>query len=240
MAERMSDEEKRRIIELYETRRDGQWLTYSQIATQVGRSYSAVIAVVKQAGITRSRTRVLSAADQDRLVAVYRAAQDAGTPVTMLELALQFGSYEHVVRRVLERAGHVIVSTKARDRRDLHDPEEAKHAEYLDALVLDLYRQGRSLREVSDLTGCAEDLVHELATEAGVLRSPSDSTRLFNSRRVHRTNLARMDLRPQAARWIRGAEIEELAAEVGVPADLMWDALADTMTNWPLPSGGPG
>ena len=75
--------------------------------------------------------------------------------------------------------------------------------------------------------------MRRLARKAGVLRSSQDGASLANTRRATRTRLTRMDLRPYARRWMDGAETEVLAAELAVPADLLWEALAGVLAVMP-------
>lgn len=100
-------------------------------------------------------------------------------------------------------------------------------------LLVALYWQGRSSREVADLTGRSAGVVRRLARNAGVLRSSREGAGLANTRRAARTRLTRLDLRPLARRWMDGTEPEELAAELAVPADLLWDALATVLAVLP-------
>ncbi|WP_378060062.1 hypothetical protein [Actinophytocola glycyrrhizae] len=85
----------------------------------------------------------------------------------------------------------------------------------------------------SSQSTAARSLEHDHAAgiggTTGVLRSSHDGASLANTRRATRTRLARLDLRPYARRWMDGAETEQLAAELAVPADLLWDALAGVL-----------
>lgn len=101
----------------------------------------------------------------------------------------------------------------------------------LDELVVALYRQGRSAREVSRLVQTMTAIeVTKLVHTAGVVRERAEATSLSNRRVKARQAIARADLAALAGRWIAGVEVEELAAEAGWPPDLLWDALADTLS----------
>lgn len=77
------------------------------------------------------------------------------------------------------------------------------------------------MTDVAELTGRARAKIDRLVREAGVMRpraergSPCDAS-------PPATSLARMDVRPLAARWIDGAEVKALADEREVPPDLLW------------------
>jgi hypothetical protein len=93
-------------------------------------------------------------------------------------------------------------------------------------LVVALYRQGRSDRDVSDLMGIPVQTVNGLARAAGVMRTPREVAQLANRRWAARESIARLDIAVLAERWLGGDEPEVLADECGVPVDLLWDALA--------------
>lgn len=105
------------------------------------------------------------------------------------------------------------------------------------ALLVALYRQGRSAKDVARLTGRSLGVVQNLVRQAGVMRPREESARLAMRRIAARNKLAKTDLRPMAGRWIDGAEVEELADELEVPPDLMWDALADELSRTPRARG---
>lgn len=100
-------------------------------------------------------------------------------------------------------------------------------------LLAALYRQGQSSREVAELTGRSVEVVRRLARKAGVLRSNRDGARLAKVRGSARARLTQLDLRLYARRWMDGVETEKLAAELAVPADLLWDALAAALAVMP-------
>jgi transcriptional regulator with XRE-family HTH domain len=102
-------------------------------------------------------------------------------------------------------------------------------------LLLDLYQQGQSTLEIQDRTGRHHGLVRNLVREAGIMRSASENNRLARRRGIHRARLADMDIRSWAQRWLAGAEVEELAAELDVEADLLWDRLAEALATMTAP-----
>lgn len=106
-----------------------------------------------------------------------------------------------------------------KDSSDLREPTEHE-------LVVALYQQGQSAREVGDLMGLSAVVVNKLVRAAGVIRTPGEANRRASQRRVARTKIAKLDLVKFAERWLAGAEVEELADELSVPADLLWEALA--------------
>lgn len=93
-------------------------------------------------------------------------------------------------------------------------------------LVVALYQQGRSAREVGDLMGLSAVVVNKAVRAAGVIRTPQEAAGLATRRLVARNKIAKLHLMKLAERWLADAEVEELADEFGVPADLLWDALA--------------
>lgn len=97
-------------------------------------------------------------------------------------------------------------------------------------MVIALYQQGQSAREVSDLMGLSAVVVNRVVRAAGVIRTPQEANRLASSRRVACNKIAKLNLVQLAERWLAGAEVEELASESSVPADLLWDALAKQLS----------
>ena len=93
-------------------------------------------------------------------------------------------------------------------------------------MVVELYQQGRSAREIIDIMGLSAVTVKEALHAAGILRAPHDAARLASHRLGARNKIANLRISSLAVRWMRGAEVEGLAAEFGAPADLLWDALS--------------
>ena len=120
----------------------------------------------------------------------------------------------------------------------INDADRAVGAELwverLRELVIALYVQGRSARDVSTLVETVSFReVTRIVREAGITRGPSEAASFAAERKTARDAIARADLTRLAARWIRGAEVEDLAAERFWPPDLLWDALADTLSTPP-------
>lgn len=103
-------------------------------------------------------------------------------------------------------------------------------------LVVALYRQGRSDTEIGDLMEIPVQTVNGLARAAGVMREPREAAQLANRRWAARERIARLDIAALAERWLdegNPAEPEDLAREFDVPADLLWDALAEQLSHEP-------
>jgi hypothetical protein len=69
-------------------------------------------------------------------------------------------------------------------------------------------------------------VVNNTVRTAGVIRTPQEANRLASRRLMARNKITKLDIKRLAERWLAGAEVEELADELDVPADLLWDALA--------------
>lgn len=100
-------------------------------------------------------------------------------------------------------------------------------------IAVALYAQGRSAAEVADLTDIPAEAVTGLVRVAGLLRGAREETELAHRRWIARERIARSDLAALTTRWIHGAELEDLADDLTVPADLLWDALAVCLSNPP-------
>lgn len=96
---------------------------------------------------------------------------------------------------------------------------------YRAELVLELYIQGRSVDEVSAVTGCSVADVQELVRTAGVERSARAEYEVAAWRRASRLMLARIVRTDLLYAWVAGHEPEDLAAKYGVPADVMWEVI---------------
>jgi hypothetical protein len=103
-------------------------------------------------------------------------------------------------------------------------------AGWVRVLVAALYRQGRSVREVSIRVGMPVHEVTAIVRAAGVIRGSRAATSVSNQRVRARATITRLDLAGLADRWLGGCEVEDLAAEAAVPADLLWDVLADRLS----------
>ena len=203
--------ERKRIIELYQSMNGTRWMSTPEIGRIVGRDTGTVWAVVVEAGINRDlseslRTQV-SEQQKQAIIHHYRTTR-WGYPT----IAEHVGISRHAVYQVLKD--------------ELGRLERTRVWEHEAQCIIGLYQQGRTLLEIADLTDRTRDVVRNLVLDAGVMRSRKESVRLSARRREARAALAATDIRPLAQRWIDGAEVEELAAEHDVPADLMWDALA--------------
>jgi hypothetical protein len=93
-------------------------------------------------------------------------------------------------------------------------------------MVVALYQQGQSAREVGDLMEMSAVVVNNTVRAAGVIRTPQNANRLANHRLMARNKIVKLDIKSLAERWLAEAEVEELADELHVPADLLWDALS--------------
>lgn len=96
-------------------------------------------------------------------------------------------------------------------------------------LVLELYIQGRSFDEVAEIAGCSADDVREMARITGVRRPLGADHVLAQWRAASQRKLAQTARTDLLYAWMDGAEPEDLADKYDVPADLMWDAIADEM-----------
>jgi predicted transcriptional regulator len=208
---RLTIGEKKRIIELYRTRKDNRWMSLREVGKIVGRSPSFVHRVVTSAGVARNHgkaaTMQLSAPLRQQII---RLSIEDGWSGAKIAKALNLKA--PMACKVLRETDLTTVLAN-----------EA-------ALLVALYQQGRSVTEVAKLTGRARNKIAGLVREAGVMRPRVESQRITMRRIAASNKLARLDVRPLAARWIDGAEVEVLAAEHGVPPDLMWDALAAVLS----------
>jgi len=213
-ARRLTVGEQKRIIELYQTRTDGRWMSTVEVGKTVGRSAGFVHDVVTRAGVARnhSEAATVEIPASLRWLIIRLSVEDRWSAVK-IAAAVQLK-----VTMVLKVLNEVDLTTVL-----------AKEA----ALLVALYQQGRSVTDVAELTGRARTNIERLLRKAGVMRPRLEALRLA-MRRIEASNkLARVDVRPLAARWLDGAEVEELAAEHEVPPDLLWDTLAamlSTMT----------
>jgi transposase-like protein len=211
---RVTAAERGRIVALYQTKKKNRWVSTLQIAGMVGRPASTVHRVPVEAGVDvrpvgeALRTQVPDEL-RTRIIHLYTRSGWSYPRV-----ATYLGVSRDLAYMVLDEADVMVRSKQAKIRAGEGD------------LLVALYRQGRSSLEVADLISRSAMVVRRLARKAGVLRSSHDGASLANTRRATRTRLARLDLRPYARRWMDGTETEELAAELSVPADLLWDALA--------------
>jgi transposase len=214
---RLTTAERRRIMELYQKKNGNRWISTTQVAKQVGRPASTVHRVLAQAGVEvrppaeALRTQV-SDELRERIIGLYTRSGWSYPRV-----AEHLGVSSSTAYTVLDEADVMVRTRQVKIRAGEGD------------LLVALYWQGRSSQEVADLTGRSVEVVRRLARKARVIRSQKDGARLAVIRRSTRARLAQLDLRPQARRWMEGAEAEELAAELVVPADLLWDALADLL-----------
>lgn len=113
--------------------------------------------------------------------------------------------------------------------RSTSDPDEVREVTEPELVVI-LYQQGRSAREVGDLMGLSANNVNKIVRTAGVTRTPVEANQLASRRTACRNKITKLHLRQLAERWLAGVEIEELAAELAVPADLLWDAVANEIS----------
>lgn len=118
------------------------------------------------------------------------------------------------------------------------DTEEASPSHEFNPLELAvaLYAQGRSDDEVSDLMGVPIETVNGLVRVAGVMRDPREVAQVANRRWTGRERVARLDIAALVERWLdqdNPTEVEDLAREFFVPADLLWDALAEQLSREP-------
>ncbi|WP_409495991.1 hypothetical protein [Amycolatopsis sp. cmx-11-12] len=93
-------------------------------------------------------------------------------------------------------------------------------------MVLELYIQGRSYREVEEVTGYSQDHVRELARSADAERHPHEDLVIASWRVASRARLSRMPAADLMYAWMDGAEPEDLADKYNVPADLLWDVIS--------------
>lgn len=202
--------ETRRIIELYQTRRGNRWLSTVEIAKIVGRSSTFVHDVVTHAGVARSHSE---------------AATMYIPPETRYSIIILSIEFRWTKARIAQRFGvKVAMVSKVLNEADL-----SAWAVQETGLLLGLYQQGRSIREVARLTDRPLCMVERIVRDAGVVRERIPSQALAMRRIAASNKLARMNIRLLAARWVAGAEVEELAAEHDVPPDLLWDAVADVL-----------
>lgn len=209
-ARRLTVKETKRIIELYQTRNGNKWMSTVEVGKAVGRSAGTVHEVVTKAGIARTRSEAatvhLPEHLRQRIICLHL---DHGW--SSARIADVFKLKTTMVCKVLNEANvSAVVANEAE-------------------LLVALYRQGRSAKDVAILTGRPVTRVSRFARQAGAMRPRKESARLAMRRIAASNKLAKLDLRPLAARWIDGAEVEELAAEQGVPPDLLWDALATAL-----------
>ena len=217
--------ERKLIIDLYLTKNGTRWMSTIEIGKVVGRHPKTVWAVVVDAGINRDLTESQrdQVTDEQRRVILhlYRTTR-LGQP----KIAQQVGLSRHTVCQVLKEAGEL--DGAIRDVRSRVWRHEA-------VCIIGLYQQGRSHREVAELTDRTVTVVRNLVHGAGLGRTRAESLRLAAWRKEALAKLATIDIRPLARRWAAGVEPEALAKEHAVPADLMWEALADALS-WMTPA----
>ena len=214
---RLTTSERRRIVELYQTTNGNRWTSTPHIAKQVGRPASTIHKVLIDTGVEiRPAAEALRTQVSDDLCErIIRLYTRSGWSYP--RVAEHLGVSSSTTYTVLDQADVMVRTRQVKIRAGEGD------------LLVELYRQGRSAQEVADLTGRSVEVVRRLAHKAGVIRSQKEGAGLAVARRSTRARLARLDLRPQARRWMDGVEVEELAAELTVPADLLWDALTDVL-----------
>ena len=218
---RLTAGEKRRIVELYQTKTGSRWTSTTEISRILGRSPTTVNQVLTQAGVaprTVSEALRLQVSEslQQQIIHVYVA-----TGWSYPKVAKYLGIHSSTAYTVLDRT-NVIVRRGPNSQTKIR-VNEAR-------LLVDLYRQGQSTQEVADLTGRTIGVVRKLVSAAQIMRTRAEGTRLAARRRVARTKLTKIELGPLARRWIEGAEVEELAESCDVPPDVMWDALAEELS----------
>lgn len=224
----MTTAEKQHIIDLYRTRKGGQWLSTVEVGRIVGRSPGRVYDVLVEAGAdvrTKSEAHYLHVPEHVRqeIIRIYMVIGSIAKVARHLRLK------PTVVYKVLDETDVIV-------RRGPNSVAKVRESEAF--MLVALYRQGRSAKDVARLTGRSIGVVHNLVRQAGVMRPRKESARLAMRRIAARNKLAKTDLQPLAGLWIEGAEVEELAREFDVPPDLMWDALADELSRTP-PTRGP-
>jgi hypothetical protein len=214
-ARRLTVGEKKRIIELYQTRTGNRWMSTVEVGKIVGRSPGFVHDVVRRAGVARNHSEAATVELPASLRwQIVRLSVDDRWSAVKIACAIQLKVT--MVRKVLSEVDLTAVLAN-----------EA-------ALLVALYQQGYSVTDVAELTGRARPKIERLVREAGVMRPRAESQRLAMRRIAASNKLARMDVRLLAARWIDGAEVEALADEHEVPPDLLWDVMAMALSTMTL------
>jgi len=210
-ARRLTMGEQKRIIELYQTRAGSRWTSTVEVGKTVGRSTGVVHDVVTRAGVARN----------------HREAATVELPASLRWQIIRLAVEDRW--SAVKIAGHVgLKVTKV--LKVLREADLTTAFANEAALLIALYQQGRSVTDVAELTGRARSKIERLLRKAGVMRPRLEALRLAMRRIAASNKLARMDVRPLAAQWLDGAEVEELADEHEVPPDLMWDALAAVLS----------
>lgn len=210
-ARRLTVGEEKRIIELYLTRTGGRWTSTVEVGKIVGRSPGFVHDVVSRAGVARN----------------HREAATVELPPSLRWQIIRLSVEDRWSAAKIAIASHLKVTMVLKVLREA-DLTTALANEA--ALLVALYQQGRSVTDVAELSGRARTNIERLLRKAGVMRPRLDALRLAMRRIAASNKLARLDVRPLAAQWLDGAEVEELADEHEVPPDLMWDALAAALS----------
>lgn len=96
-------------------------------------------------------------------------------------------------------------------------------------LVVELYVQGRSINEVAAVTGYPRDDVRAWVLAAGALRPARVERVIATWRRAAHARLRKLSRTDLLHAWVDGIDVETLAERHGVPADLMWELIAEEM-----------
>lgn len=210
---RVTKEEKERIVTLYQTRVGERYLSMPEVAELVGRATNTVHRVLTEAGAARTlaevRPRQLTAETRERIVQVFRV-----TGWSYLKVADFLDLRPHVVYAELRHA-HAI-GPHRRVRLSLDEVDK----------ILYLYQLGLSQKEVRVRTGHSERIIAWLTRLAGVHRDSVAAAVAARARRDARERLTRMPLSPVVEEWLQGTPADVLSRQLGVPADLLWDAIA--------------
>jgi hypothetical protein len=97
---------------------------------------------------------------------------------------------------------------------------------YTAELIVELYVQGRSEREVAAVTGYPADDIRAMVLSAGVARPRQVEQVTAAWRSAARRRLRKLHREALLIAWVDGVEVEDLAAAHRVPADLMWELIA--------------
>lgn len=221
---RLTEKEKRRIIDLYQTRNGTRWTSTLAISRLVHRPPSTIHRVVTEAGINRTVSDALTAyvtdALRQRIIHLYRTT---GWSYPKVAEYLKIGS--KVTYDVLDAAN--VIVRQGPNRVAKVRVGEAKQ-------IAALYSSGLSSREVAERTGRTRSVVETIIRDAKILRSRQEAARMAAVRRRARARLADILMGPIVGRWQEGVAVDVLAAEMEVPPDLLWDAMVgDLATHMP-------
>jgi hypothetical protein len=208
---RLTIGEKNRIIKLYQTRNGNRWMSTVQVAKIVDRTPSLIHDVVKSAGIARN----------------HREAATITLPASLRWQIIRLSVEDQWPATKI--AGHHQL-TVAMVFKVLREADLTNALTNETTLLVALYRQGRSITDITQLTGRSRSKIERLLHKANVMRPREEAARLAMHRIAAARRLARIDIQPLAARWIDGAEVETLADEHNIPPDLLWDALAEALS----------